>query len=165
MKFCQNCGTSLELRIIEGRPRACCTTCQRVQYAQLKVGTGALLEREGRLLLLRRADAPFRDCWNLPAGYVEADESPAAAVVREAYEETGLRVVAKKLVDIYYFDDDPRGNGILIVYACVSTGGTLRESHEGVTPTFFAPELVPIKLAGGGHGQAIRVWQEMTAHR
>ncbi len=160
IKFCQNCGTALELRIMEGRPRAYCTACQRVQYAQLKVGAGALFERAGRLLLLRRAAAPFRNYWNLPAGYVEADESPAEAVVREVYEETGLRVVAKKLVDIYYFDDDPRGNGILIVYACVSTGGTLKESHESVTATFFAPELVPTKLAGGGHGQAITAWQE-----
>ena len=44
------------------------------------------------MLLLQRTDEPFKHCWNLPAGYVEADESPTQTVAREVYEETGLQV-------------------------------------------------------------------------
>lgn len=160
MRFCPECGTLLEVRELEHRPRVCCPQCERVYYAQLKVGAGAWIEREGRLLLLRRAREPFKHCWNLPAGYVEADESPAQGVVREVREETGLQVVVEGLVDVYFFDDDPRGNGILIVYRCRPIGGELTGSEEGSELTFFAPDKIPVALAGGGHAQAIRAWQE-----
>jgi 8-oxo-dGTP diphosphatase len=125
----------------------------------LKVGAGALIERDGALLLIRRTDDPFRGCWNLPAGYAEADEAPLETVVREVHEETGLRVAPESLVDVYYFDDDPRGNGILIVYKCRSVGGILRASRESVDPTFFGASEVPKDLAGGGHNQAILAWR------
>jgi ADP-ribose pyrophosphatase YjhB (NUDIX family) len=159
MKFCPDCGTALELREFEQAQRAFCPACGRVCYAQLKVGAGALIERGGRLLLIRRTGHPFRGCWNLPAGYVEADEAPLKTVVREVYEETGLRVEPADLVDVYYFDDDPRGNGILIVYECCPVGGALRATREGADPTLFSAGDVPQDLAGGGHDQAIRAWR------
>ena len=160
MKFCPNCGKALELREFERRQRFFCPLCQRIHYAQLKVGAGALVEQDGKLLLLQRTHAPFRHCWNLPAGYAEINESPPQTVIREVYEETGLLVEAESLVDVYFFADDPRGNGILIAYRCRAVGGELKETPEGVQPTFFAVGDIPENLAGGGHDQAIRAWQE-----
>jgi ADP-ribose pyrophosphatase YjhB (NUDIX family) len=93
---------------------------------------------------------PGKDCWNLPAGYVEAHEAPLQAVVREVHEETGLRVEPQGLAGVYYFDDDPRGNGILIVYACRPVGGALRDTREGVASAFFGVNDLPEDLAGGG---------------
>jgi len=159
MGFCFDCGAPLELRQVEGKPRFFCPSCQRVHYAQLKVGAGALVEQNRGLLLLRRTTDPFRACWNLPAGYVEADEAPHQAAVREVWEETGLRVEPTGLVDVYYFDDDPRGNGILIVYRCRRAGGLLTATREGADPTFFASHDVPTDVAGGGHDQAIDAWR------
>jgi 8-oxo-dGTP pyrophosphatase MutT (NUDIX family) len=98
----------------------------------------------------------------LPAGYAEADEAPLETVVREVYEETGLRVEPEDLVDVYYFDDDPRGNGILIVYECRPVGGVLRATREGADPAFFGPSEVPKDLSGGGHDQAIRAWRDVV---
>ena len=158
-KFCAHCGSLLEVREHEGKQRLFCAECKRICYRQLKVGAGALIERDGGLLLAQRTTAPFQHCWNLPAGYAEADESPGQTVVREVQEETGLQVEVESLVDVYFFDDDPRGNGILIVYQCRVTGGDLIESSEAVDPTFFPWDGVPENLAGGGHDQAIRAWQ------
>jgi ADP-ribose pyrophosphatase YjhB (NUDIX family) len=160
MQYCPDCGATLELREIEQRRRAFCPRCERVHYAQLKVGAGAWLERDGELLLLKRTQRPFQGCWNLPAGYAESDESPRETVVREVYEETGLHVAVEGLVDVYFFDDDPRGNGILIVYACCPVGGELRTSDESSDPTFFPPHEVPEDLAGGGHNQAVHAWKQ-----
>jgi len=157
--FCPTCGTPLELREYERKQRLFCPKCKRIYYRQLKVGAGALIKRDGDLLLLQRTTAPFRHCWNLPAGYAETDESPVQTVVREVHEETGLQVEVEGLVDVYFFDDDPRGNGILIVYECRVTGGDLIESSEAVNPTFFPWNGLPENLAGGGHDQAVRAWQ------
>ena len=160
MKFCPSCGKVLELRQVEQKQRSFCPQCQRFHYAQLKVGAGGLIEQDRRLLLIQRTNAPFRDCWNLPAGYAEIDESPLQTVIREVYEETGLRVEVESLVDVYFFTDDPRGNGILIVYKSSPIGGNLTETLEGVKPTFFAVSDIPKNLAGGGHNQAIHAWKE-----
>jgi 8-oxo-dGTP pyrophosphatase MutT (NUDIX family) len=51
------------------------------------LGVIALIEREGAVLLERRADAPL---WSLIAGQVEDDESLTDALRREVHEETGL---------------------------------------------------------------------------
>lgn len=160
MRFCPDCGTPLETRQFEHRQRRFCPRCGQIQYRQLKVGAGALVEQEGRLLLLQRTGEPFKRCWNLPAGYAEADEDPTETAVRETREETGLQVEVDSLVDVYFFADDPRGNGILIVYKCHIVGGELTASSEGTRPTFLASEQIPAELAGGGHDQAILAWQK-----
>jgi putative (di)nucleoside polyphosphate hydrolase len=48
----------------------------------------AVVNREGRVLLLRRADHP--DAWQMPQGGIEGGEAPADAAWRELAEETGL---------------------------------------------------------------------------
>lgn len=159
VKFCGNCGASLEGREFEHRTRLYCPKCGQIHYDQLKVGAGGIIECDGKLLLLQRTKAPFEHCWNLPAGYVESDESPPQAVIREVNEETGLVVEVEELIDVYFFADDPRGNGILIVYKCRSVGGELTASAEVDNPNYFEARDIPGELAGGGHNQAILTWK------
>ena len=162
--YCPNCGSSIEIREIERRARAYCPNCQTIHYEQLKIGAGAIIEKTGNLLLIQRTIEPFKGCWNLPAGYAEVDESPLETARREVWEETGLEVRITDLVNVYFFNDDPRGNGILIVYNCQMVGGTLEEREEGVNPTYFDPTRLPVNLAGGGHDQAVHAWRERTSH-
>ncbi len=157
--YCFQCGTALTSRILEGREREVCPACGWVHYPQLKVGAAAQIVVDGRLLLCMRASTPFRDTWNLPAGYVEADEPPARAAEREALEETGLRVRARRLVEAVYFDDDPRGSGILLVYACEILGGEPRPNAESREIRLFAPQEIPANLCGAGYREVVLRWQ------
>jgi ADP-ribose pyrophosphatase YjhB (NUDIX family) len=147
------------VRYAYGRDRRVCPACAHVDYDQLKVGAAALVLDRGRLLLVRRAIEPFAGDWSLPAGYVEADEAPEAAVVREVAEETGLRVEVVGLRGVYFFADDPRGNGILIAFECRAAGGELRATDEAVASTFFARGELPQRVAGAGHDQAVDAWR------
>lgn len=160
MKHCPNCGTLLVTQIHEDRPRDFCSQCQRIHYQQLKVGAGGIIEKDGKLLLLQRTRQPFRGFWNLPAGYAEADENPYQTVIREIGEEIGLEVEVNRLLDIYFYQDDPRGNGILIVFLCRVTGGEQKMSEEVETFRYFAHDELPSQLAGGGHDQAIFAWKQ-----
>ena len=157
-RYCMLCGTALQKRKIEKRIRETCAACGWIMYPQLKVGAGAILEKGWQILLLRRSVSPWQGDWNLPAGYVEADENPARAVERETLEETGLCVKAGNLIDVYYFNDDPRGKEIFLVYACEIVEGVLRNSDESSEVRFFAVNEIPKNLCGAGHSRSIQAW-------
>ena len=134
--------------------------CGKIFYLQLKLGAGAIIKVEGKLLLLKRNHEPFLGSWNLPAGYVNANESPRHAVQREVEEECGFKVDVGVLVDAYFFDDDPRGNGVILIYQCAIVGGELRLNDEVTEASYFPPFSLPTSLAGGGHDQAILSWKK-----
>jgi len=165
--YCIQCGIPLEWREVEGRSRLVCPQCGFVVYRHLKVGAGALVEKEGKILLVQRGPSvAFPDTWSLPAGYCEADESPAAAAAREVAEETGLQVRAGRLLDVYYFDDDRRGNGLLIVYEAEVLGGTLHaDGEETMAVGFFAPDQLPSPICGAGHARVIDAWRARALDR
>jgi ADP-ribose pyrophosphatase YjhB (NUDIX family) len=53
------------------------------------VGAVCVIEHDGALLMLRQ---PHRQGWSLPGGLLERGERTGEAVVREAFEETGLTI-------------------------------------------------------------------------
>ena len=60
----------------------------------------AVLDEEGRILLIRRASEPGRGRWSLPGGVVGLGERLREAVVREVLEETGLLVEVLEPIDV-----------------------------------------------------------------
>jgi 8-oxo-dGTP diphosphatase len=70
-----------------------------------------------KVLLIRRANEPFKDCWAFPGGYVNIDESVDKAVRRELAEETNLSNVSLKRLDIFdAIDRDPRERTVSVAY-------------------------------------------------
>ena len=158
-EHCMQCGTVMEMRQLEGRQRAVCPACDWIHYRHMKVGAGVVIEQDERLLLLQRNISPWEGHWNVPAGYAEFDEEPTETAVRETYEETGLRIVVTGLLAAYFFDNDPRGNGLLLLYAADVIGGTLRTDSESVAAGYFGRDELPDEIAGGGHIQVIAAWK------
>jgi 8-oxo-dGTP diphosphatase len=60
--------------------------------ADVKVGTGVLIERSDKILLGYRIASHGKDCWIMPGGHLEFGESFALCARRETKEETGLDV-------------------------------------------------------------------------
>ncbi len=100
-------------------------------YITPKVGAeAAVFDADGQILLVRRSDDGR---WCLPCGWIEPNETPAEAAVREAREETGLEVRPLQLVDV--FTRKPgMGFGphsaIAVLYLCEVVGGQPQLSHE-----------------------------------
>ncbi|PIQ68875.1 MAG: hypothetical protein COV91_01870 [Candidatus Taylorbacteria bacterium CG11_big_fil_rev_8_21_14_0_20_46_11] len=61
-------------------------------FTQVFGVVGAILEKEGKFLLVRENNPPHPDHgkWNQPAGWVDVGENPITAVSREVREETGF---------------------------------------------------------------------------
>jgi len=164
LRFCAACGGNLEVRQVDERERPVCVRCARVHYGQLIVGAGCLIEDGQRLLLIRKPNEPFLGALCLPAGHGEENEPPAAAAQRETLEETGLQVEVGSLVDAYFSGDHPAGCGVFLVYRGTVRGGTLQETAEGSTPTFFGRDELPSELSGGGHRAAIEAWRNRVSN-
>jgi len=80
---------------------------------------------------VRRADDKT---WGLVAGWVDGNEKPEQAIVREVAEEVGLTARVDHLVGVFARSAGVHGNPhsvVSIVYLCNATGGTLRpQPHE-----------------------------------
>jgi 8-oxo-dGTP diphosphatase len=106
----------------------------------------AVLDRKGRLLLVRRADTGR---WGLPGGGLEAGESLAHTVMREAREETGLEVEPTAVLDVHagheiVYPNDDRLYPVSVVFACQLGGGRLNaEAAEVLEARFFARSDLP----------------------
>ena len=72
---------------------------------------------DGRIVLIRRKNEPFKGLYALPGGFVDIGETVEAACRREVLEETGLSVGGLKLVGVYSDPRrDPRGHTVSVVF-------------------------------------------------
>ena len=110
MKYCPRCARALALGQIGGRERAYCPAdgCGYVFFGDFSIGCGGVVIRDGKALLVQRAHDPGRGSWQIPGGYVEADEDVASAVVRECFEEAG---VTAEVLDVLGFRHSIGGAG------------------------------------------------------
>lgn len=74
-----------------------------------RVGCGAAIIEDGRLLLVRRRREPEAGCWGLPGGKVDPFESVAAAVAREILEELGITIEPTEMLCLVDHIDELNG--------------------------------------------------------
>ena len=98
-----------------------------------RISSGALVEDGGRLLLVRHRKEGEYDFWVAPGGGVQGAETLAAAAEREVQEETGLNVVAERLVYVEEFYS-PETRHCKFWFIAKLVGGTLTvEAPEAVS--------------------------------
>src|SRR6185295_2930009 len=65
-----------------------------------RVGVGAIVLHEGRVLLVKRGRAPGLGLWSVPGGLVDLGETTVEAARREVEEECGIKVRIGGLVGV-----------------------------------------------------------------
>jgi len=76
------------------------TLVKRLYPKQPVVGIGAVIIKDGKILLEKRKSEPGRGKWSIPGGLVELGEDVSQTVVREVAEETNLEVYEPELIDV-----------------------------------------------------------------
>jgi NAD+ diphosphatase len=150
-RYCPVCASELALATHGDRERLACPSCGWVHWNNPTPIVAAVLELEGKLLLARGRGWPEK-MFALVTGFLEQDESPRDAVIREVKEETELDATSAALIDVYDF---ARYNQVIIAYHVVARGA-VKLSDELEDYRLIAPEKVrPWPL---GTGFAVADW-------
>ncbi|MEA2089173.1 MAG: NUDIX hydrolase [Thermoproteota archaeon] len=99
------------------------------------VGVGAVLVRNGEILLAKRGAEPGRGKWSIPGGLVELGEEVRDAVVREVIEECNLKVEVDQLIDVVdNIVKDEKGqlkyHFVVLDFFVQLKGGTLKAADD-----------------------------------
>jgi ADP-ribose pyrophosphatase YjhB (NUDIX family) len=104
------------------------------------VSAVAVVEQDGKVLMVKRALEPGIGLWSLPGGYVDRGEVVEEAAAREVWEETGLRVEIEGLVGLF----SERGHPVIVAaFAARELGGTLAAGDEALDLGFFPLDALP----------------------
>jgi ADP-ribose pyrophosphatase YjhB (NUDIX family) len=147
-KYCMSCGSALELRDMDGTARKACTACSFVHWGNYSVGVGALVVKDGKILLVRRAQEPGKGKWTNPGGYIEQHEMMHETVRREVLEESGIDAAIKGVVAIR---DQPRTiHNVYIAFAMEYVAGEpTPDGYEVDGAGFFSlEEMESMEVAG-----------------
>jgi len=115
-------------------------------YATPKIDVRGAVVREGKILLVQeRSDQR----WCMPGGWADVGDLPSNMVAREALEESGFEVIARKVIGVFDANRDGRPMNFFhaykLVFWCDLIGGEARASNETLAADFFdfarLPEL------------------------
>jgi ADP-ribose pyrophosphatase YjhB (NUDIX family) len=145
------------------------------------IGAGVIIvNADSEILLVEEGGGPAVGSWGFPAGKLEMGERLTEAAVREAEEETGLRVELDDLVGIYHSPRTAEDSyGVNFVFRATPVGGEMRPSpaHPRVQFTsrsgiramvnegrFRSSELISAILADldGGRSHPLHLVSTMT---
>lgn len=155
-RFCPVCGGRLTSAVLKsGEPaRLVCDACRFVFYLDPKLVAFSVVEIDGRILLLRRSNAPGRGKWALPGGFVDRGEEVKAAAVRETAEECGILTRVKEVLGVYSY---PGELVVIIAYVAEHLSGEPISGDETEEARLTRPEEIPWdELAFRSTGDALR---------
>jgi ADP-ribose pyrophosphatase YjhB (NUDIX family) len=119
-----------------------CPRCGFVHYAHSAVTASVLPEKDGRILLARRAYEPFRGLWDIVGGFVGEGEHPLDGLRREVREETGLEIEVDRLLGIWM--GDYAGRATLNLFWTGRLGpGTPQASDDVAELRWFSAAALP----------------------
>ena len=116
-----------------------------MSYKIPSITADGILIKDNQILLVQRKNEPFKGKWALPGGFVEYGEKTEETVVREVFEETGLKTKIRGLAGVYSDPKrDPRGHTITVAYVLEMSGGRLEAGDDASDVKFFKVNKLPV---------------------
>lgn len=155
-KYCSRCGTPT--RFSDAGHVRFCPVCPRDIFPRSDAAV-IMLVSDGDFCVLGRRLGSATNRWSTLAGFVEAGESPEAAVWREVYEEVGLRIDALRYRGSQPW---PFPSSLMLAYQAHAPFNDLTKNEEHHEVRWFSRSevveniasgalAVPSRLSAGGH--------------
>lgn len=121
-----------------------CSRCLKPIYENpVPAACVVLVDNHKRLLLVKRRVAPKQGMWCLPGGFVECDETPERAAIRELREETGLSGRINTLIGITASPGTLYRSILLIGYLVTCFSGSAVAGDDASDVNFFEYDNFP----------------------
>jgi len=101
IKYCPQCKYPLRRIKINKRRRLVCQRCGWINYENPLPAVVAVVRNNKKILLVKRGIEPHKGRWTLPSGFIEIEETPRVACLRELNEETNLEGKVLKIIGVY----------------------------------------------------------------
>jgi 8-oxo-dGTP diphosphatase len=163
-KYCPTCKATLKRKRHDGQRLLSCPECDFVFWNNPKPVVSIVLLHESKVLMLARAHEPFSGFWCLPGGFINLEETPEQAIIREVKEETGADAMVGGLVGVYRVDTDPRGVIIDIIYYGKMSGDIVL-SPEHKEYQLCALDSLPRNIAYKHRSAIERIGKMLNASR
>lgn len=120
MKYCPKCASTLQRMLVDGIERAVCGSppCDFVHWDNPVPVVAALVEYQGKIVLARNSQWQA-GIFSLVTGYLERNESPDVAAVREVKEELGLDGQVREFIGCYAFIEK---NQVILAHWVIASG-------------------------------------------
>lgn len=110
-----------------------------------RIGVGLVaLNEANEVFMLRHVFHPYYE-WGLPGGWLKKNEAPAAGVLRELREETGLTAVLGPAISVHH---DAETAYVGVAYVATLNPGQLQLSHEIIEAQWFPYHALPEPITG-----------------
>jgi len=143
-----------------------CDECQG--YLNPALAVDAAVRRQDSILLVRRKYPPNPGSWVLPGGFVDRDEDPEIAVIRELKEEAGLDGVNPKLLMVMGDPErDERKHVVSIVYELTVDSTQIPVAGDDASEAKFwsIDDIVSGQVAmASDHPEIVERWLALTSN-
>lgn len=158
-EFCPVCRSDISEQIVDNEPRRACNNdnCEFVHYENPTPVVAAIVEHEGEIILAHNVEWPMR-FFGLITGFLEKNELPEPAVIREVKEELNLDAHSATLIGHYNF---PAMNQLIIAYH-VHADGVISLNHE--LDEYKRIKIEKLQPWPMGTGQAVADWLKSKAN-
>jgi 8-oxo-dGTP diphosphatase len=149
-EFCPRCGGKLVRKKIHGLSRQVCGECNFVFFRNPKPTVGVFIIESGKVLLAKRGTTPYLGWWDSIGGFMEEEETPQEAALRETKEETGLDVQLLQVVGVgkdIYEKQNITQHTVPIAFLAKITGGKMQPSDDVSDLKWFPLSNLPRKIA------------------
>lgn len=166
IRFCPCCAAPLTDATQGEAPCRHCQACGFRYYREPKVSVIGRVQAGHRLLFIQRAVAPGVGQWGFPGGFLNVDEMPEEALIREVREETALAIEVRALLDIYPMEGRGSGiPGIVLAYdaACLDDPDAARAGDDAGQVLWCDGSRVPSPLAFASTRHLVARWQAERA--
>jgi len=143
-EFCPLCKYYLCKKKIDGQKRLVCQKCGWIHYVNpLPVVVSAVRNKDGEIFVARRNTEPGKNRWALPGGFIELNESPEEACLRELEEETSLKGRVKRLIGVYIQNIRYYGSILVVAYEINVLKNKILLNSELKEGKFFSKKDIP----------------------
>ena len=157
-KYCHFCKTLLIKKNTEGRKRLFCPTCIEPLYENpIPATCSVLIDDNEQILLVKRNIEPKIGMWCLPGGFMELDESPEEAALRELKEETGLDGQIEQLLGVTTNKSAQYTTVLMMGFLIKKYSGKLIAGDDASEVKFFNYKDLP-EIAFESHRSYIRIY-------